>query len=750
MPSQSALHFLFFGLLATPLLAQPQIGGGTCSSASLSGTYAVSITGRQVSTSGTFTNALQANGSATFDGLSAVTITLTEDTTQAVATSLTWSGTYSVQANCVATANITSGGSATLNVMLYNQGKDFLLTGSDATYSYSGSGVTLPQTTCSTGTLNGVYTFDATGYELTSTSISGVANGAGLLQFDGLGNLTANVTSVISGPSSSAISLKGSYSISSNCLGSATLTDVNSNTFVMSFSIYSDAVASTNFYATLARSSDFLMSGAGHTAYGQPASTTSSVSAHAVSGGTCSTSELSGTYALTVSGRAISAGGSFAGSFQAVGTATFDGQGNVTLAATYNTNVVQGKPFSFTGTYTIPSDCSGTLTFTSSSVATFTLVVWNGGNQFAMVGSDGKYVYSASGNNTQPPACATPTLSGEYTFTASGFTVSGTSQTGSEDEAGVLQFDGQGAVTASYTDTQGGAAPVSYTATGNYVVASCLASATLGDSSGKANALNFVISGAYGQNLDVLAANSQFVRDGSAHSAWNNPTQGIVNVASYTINAAPSGSIFSIFGQNLSTTTAQAVATPLPIELLKTSVTVNGESAPLFYVEPTQINAQMPLDIPGDTVATVVVTNGTSASSAAATYVPATGTPGIATFSDNRAALVNANGTVNTGAAPAAVGDEVAVYFTGGGPVQASGTLTTGAASPAGFSPVTGTNSITVGAIPATVKYVGLTPGSVGLYQANFVVPQIAKGTYPVVITIAGQASNGPVMTVSN
>jgi uncharacterized protein (TIGR03437 family) len=44
----------------------------------------------------------------------------------------------------------------------------------------------------------------------------------------------------------------------------------------------------------------------------------------------------------------------------------------------------------------------------------------------------------------------------------------------------------------------------------------------------------------------------------------------------------------------------------------------------------------------------------------------------------------------------------------------------------------------------------GLTPGSIGLYQANFVVPQIAKGTYPVVLTISGQASNNPVMTVSN
>ena len=66
------------------------------------------------------------------------------------------------------------------------------------------------------------------------------------------------------------------------------------------------------------------------------------------------------------------------------------------------------------------------------------------------------------------------------------------------------------------------------------------------------------------------------------------------------------------------------------------------------------------------------------------------------------------------------------------------------------LSPVTGDNSVTVGGVQATVKYMGLTPGSVGLYQANFIVPQLAKGAYPVVITIAGQASNNPVMNVSN
>jgi uncharacterized protein (TIGR03437 family) len=62
---------------------------------------------------------------------------------------------------------------------------------------------------------------------------------------------------------------------------------------------------------------------------------------------------------------------------------------------------------------------------------------------------------------------------------------------------------------------------------------------------------------------------------------------------------------------------------------------------------------------------------------------------------------------------------------------------------------VTGSYSATVGTVPVTtIDYIGLAPGSIGLYQLNFVVPQIAKGAYALQIDIAGQASNKPLMNV--
>jgi uncharacterized protein (TIGR03437 family) len=468
-------------------------------------------------------------------------------------------------------------------------------------------------------------------------------------------------------------------------------------------------------------------------------------------GGSCSAASLSGTYSLVFSARSISAAGAFGSSLQANGLATFDGKSAVTLTGTVNTNSALGKTFSYGGSYSVSSNCQGTVTLSSGSSAVFTLIVWSGGSQFNLAGSDASSIYAASGSSALPAACANATLSGAYAYQATGFTLTGTTQTGASNESGVFQFDGAGNVTASYTIVSPGAAPVIGTGAGTYSVTSqCLASGTFTDALGKSNAFNLVITGLYGANPDILVSNSQFVRTGTLHSLFANPSQSIGNVASYAVSSTPPGSVFVIFGQNLATRAAGAVTNTLPTTLLTTSVTVNGELAPLFYAENGQIDAQMPWDIPGGTVASVVVKNGSSTSNAAAVYVPATGTPGISTYGNNRAVVVNQNGTINSASDMAAVGDTVVAYFTGGGPVQAAGTLVSGAPAPGGLSPLKGASVVTVGGVNATVKYIGLTPGSIGLYQLNFVVPQIAKGTYPLSITIAGQESNKPVITISN
>jgi len=215
----------------------------------------------------------------------------------------------------------------------------------------------------------------------------------------------------------------------------------------------------------------------------------------------------------------------------------------------------------------------------------------------------------------------------------------------------------------------------------------------------------------------------------------------------------PAGSIFALYGLNLAPSLAPATNVPLPGSLLSTSVTVNGETAPLFYVSQTQINAQMPWDIPSG-VANVVVNSPGGMSNTVAVTVPANAVPGVfVQFPANQAVAVEyPELTVNTAIAPAHVGDTIVAYFTGGGPVTPSGPLVTGAYSPLGQSPVVkvGETTVTVAGVQATVNYIGLTGMLVGVYQANFVVPSVAAGNRNLVITINGKASAATTLTIAH
>jgi adhesin/invasin len=291
------------------------------------------------------------------------------------------------------------------------------------------------------------------------------------------------------------------------------------------------------------------------------------------------------------------------------------------------------------------------------------------------------------------------------------------------------------------------------TSTGTYTATSaCLGTVTLTDSATNKYAVSLSIFGPAAGNFVLTASNAQAVFSGNGRTAFVNPGQSVDNAASFVAAATPAGSVFTVFGSNLATAVSQPSVIPLPTTVLTTTLSVNGELAPMFYVSPTQINAQMPVDIqPG--LATVIVKNGTSTSNAVAVVVPATGTPGIITYSGGTRAVVldaSQSRVLNSPTAPAKVGDVMEVYFIGGGPATTTAPLVTGAPTPGTSAPITGTYSITVNGKDAAASYIGLTPGSIGLYQADFKIPQVAAGDHPLVITIAGQASNRPLITIGN
>jgi len=235
------------GLLATTLHAQPQIGGGTCTSAALSGNYSLTMSGRDLSSAVAFSNVLQGVGSANFDGLSKVTFTLSNNTNKNFGVAQTLLGTYSLQSNCIGAVTINTGDSATFTLGSYNQGAAFFIDGQDGVYSLLGSGSALPST-CSASLLSGVYSFNGNGFGLTSGAISGVNQVAGLLTFDGVGAVTSNWYVSVSG-SNQNDTASGTFTINSNCTGTATLTDSSKNVYSLQFTI------------TNAKGNNFLVSG---------------------------------------------------------------------------------------------------------------------------------------------------------------------------------------------------------------------------------------------------------------------------------------------------------------------------------------------------------------------------------------------------------------------------------------------------------------------------------------------------------
>jgi uncharacterized protein (TIGR03437 family) len=221
---------------------------------------------------------------------------------------------------------------------------------------------------------------------------------------------------------------------------------------------------------------------------------------------------------------------------------------------------------------------------------------------------------------------------------------------------------------------------------------------------------------------------------------------GVGNGASYSANAISPGAVIAIFGTDLSCSATAAASLPLPTSLGGVTVEVNGAAIPLYYVSETQINAQLPYDIPvGSATMTITGPGGTSA---AASFAVVAAAPGIFEINGQAAAL-NSDGTVNTTTNPAQAGSYVAVFFTGQGPVSPS--VATGAAalgSPLSY--LTSTNSATIGGQNANVYFMGLAPGLVGLGQANLQIPNLAAGDYPLVVTINGVASQSATISVSN
>jgi uncharacterized protein (TIGR03437 family) len=236
-----------------------------------------------------------------------------------------------------------------------------------------------------------------------------------------------------------------------------------------------------------------------------------------------------------------------------------------------------------------------------------------------------------------------------------------------------------------------------------------------------------------------------------------------VNAASFATGVAP-GSIATIFGTGLTrgvNGVVPAPTGPLPYSLRGTSVLVNGVPAPIFAIANVngqeQINFQVPWEIQGEpipsqkgltlvtvtanpAVSIVVVNNGAVSPSLRSPFYNVQ--PAIITSDGTHAVAVHADYSLVTSQNPARPGDFITLYGVGFGPV----TPLPATGAPAGGSPPSVMNPnpiVGISAHNATVQFAGLSPGSVGLYQFNIVVPDgLGIGDLPALINAGGQVSN--------
>jgi len=255
--------------------------------------------------------------------------------------------------------------------------------------------------------------------------------------------------------------------------------------------------------------------------------------------------------------------------------------------------------------------------------------------------------------------------------------------------------------------------------------------------------------GVYNAVLNVQAADSvpqsiQIPVTFAVGPAGSLTITGLQNAFSYGSTFAP-GMAMSVYGTSLAPATSSAPANrfPLPLTLQGVSATVNGVSAPLYFVSPGQINIQVPYET-GAGPAVVAVNNSGQIAYYFFTVVPIA--PGLYS-----SAISNTTGQL---VSSASVGDLLLLFITGEGDVTPSlatgatpsSTITDPTQLPHARQPI----QVTVGGVTAQVLFAGIPSGVAGLTQIDFYVPASAPpGSQQIVVTVGGVASQPINLTVN-
>jgi uncharacterized protein (TIGR03437 family) len=191
----------------------------------------------------------------------------------------------------------------------------------------------------------------------------------------------------------------------------------------------------------------------------------------------------------------------------------------------------------------------------------------------------------------------------------------------------------------------------------------------------------------------------------------------------------------------------------MPTQLDGVSATVNGKSAYLYYISPTQVNILTPPDATAGTAQVQLNNNGTTVTytAQAATTSPSffvvNGGPYVVAQHSADYSPVGPASLYPGSTTPAKPGETVVLYANGFGPISPS--VVSGLSAQNGtLSPMP---AVTIGGVPANVTYSGIN-GVPGLFQFNVVVPaSAANGDQPIAATRNGLSTQpGTLITIQH
>jgi uncharacterized protein (TIGR03437 family) len=198
--------------------------------------------------------------------------------------------------------------------------------------------------------------------------------------------------------------------------------------------------------------------------------------------------------------------------------------------------------------------------------------------------------------------------------------------------------------------------------------------------------------------------------------------------------------------------TADFTGNSMPVQLDQVSATVNGKSAYVYYISPSQVNILTPPEAMSGSVPVVVTVQGTASAAFSATAKAVS--PSFFIFNGGPyVAAEHAKGgligpvTLYPGATtPAKPGEIIVIYANGFGPTNVP--VTSGSASQSGtLSPLP---VIQIGGVAAEVRFAGLV--APGEFQFNVVVPaSLGDGDQSITATSAGASTQaGALLTVQH